>query len=325
MKYMMTYSEVSLRCSPHLRICLQHSVDVLRKAENIALRYDPDNGFWLGFSGGKDSQALYHVAQLAGVKFKAHFSPTTLDPPQVIRFIRHHYPDVEFGKVTMSIYDMAVQKKILPTRTMRWCCAEYKEKGGAGTVTLVGVRHAESARRANRPEVTTASRKFGGNLDDFFAFQEKEIRKKYKNMNFDQWSIDQMQTLTCVSGKDKIIISPIIDWSDADVWEFLNHIVRVPHCELYDPPFNKKRIGCVLCPMSNVKQKLKDCKLFPHVKHRWLEAIKRLVDNGCLSGKQKDFARLESKDDFIEVLFQWWIDGRSWDLFIADFTHPKLF
>lgn len=284
---MITYDEAIQRCSPHLRVCLQRSVEVLRRAEKIALRYDAENGFWLGFSGGKDSQALYHVAEIAGVKFKAHFSPTTVDPPHVIRFIRHQYPDVEFGKVKMSIYDMAVKKKILPTRTLRWCCAEYKEKGGAGTVTLVGVRHAESARRADRPEVTTSSRKFGGSLEDFFAFQEQEIRKKYKNLNFDQWSIDQMQTLTCLSGKDKIIVSPIIDWSEADVWEFLNKVVQVPHCDLYDPPFNQKRIGCILCPMANKKQKLRDCELFPFVKRRWLKTIELLVGGGICPSIKK--------------------------------------
>ena len=50
-----------------LRRKLDYSVDLLRKAERMALRLDPENGFWLAFSGGKDSQALYHVARLAGM------------------------------------------------------------------------------------------------------------------------------------------------------------------------------------------------------------------------------------------------------------------
>lgn len=59
---------------------LQHSIDLLRRSEVLALRYYPA-GFYLAFSGGKDSQALYHVAKLAGVKFEAHYALTTLDPP----------------------------------------------------------------------------------------------------------------------------------------------------------------------------------------------------------------------------------------------------
>lgn len=49
---------------------IDYSIALLRKAESMALRLDPENGFYLAFSGGKDSQALYHIAQMAGVIFK---------------------------------------------------------------------------------------------------------------------------------------------------------------------------------------------------------------------------------------------------------------
>lgn len=68
---------------PSLVQKIDYSISVLKKAEKLALKYDPEDGFYLAFSGGKDSQCLYHVAQLAGVKFKAHFSPTSVDPPPV--------------------------------------------------------------------------------------------------------------------------------------------------------------------------------------------------------------------------------------------------
>lgn len=277
---MISYEEALDLASPLLRFRLQRSVEILRRAEALALRYDAKNGFWLGFSGGKDSQALYHVAELAGVKFKAHFSPTTVDPPQVIRFIRHQYPDVEFEKVKMSIYDVALKKHILPTQNMRWCCEEFKEMGGASTVTLTGIRHTESSKRAKRQEVETSNKKFRGSLDDFYDFQAKELKRKYKNINFDQWSIDQEQTLTCVGGKDKIIVSPIIDWTAGNVWEFLNKVVKVPHCELYDAPYRQHRIGCILCPMETTKQKYRDCQLFPYVKQKWLKTIDLLIGGG---------------------------------------------
>ena len=132
---------------------IDYSVDLLRRSEEMALRLDPENGFYLAFSGGKDSQALYHIAKLAGVKFKAHMSLTSVDPPEVIRFVKRNYPDVELIKPKMSIYDMALKKKhFLPTMRVRWCCAEYKEVHGAGKVTLIGVRRQESARRAKRKE-----------------------------------------------------------------------------------------------------------------------------------------------------------------------------
>ena len=118
----------------NLQSKIDYSIALLRKCEQMALDYDPDNGFYLAFSGGKDSQVLYHLAVMAGVKF--------IDPPDVIRFVKRNYPDVELIKPKMSIYDMALKKHIIPTRTMRWCCAEFKEMSGAGKVTLIGIRKA---------------------------------------------------------------------------------------------------------------------------------------------------------------------------------------
>lgn len=244
-----------------LKYRIDKSIALLQKAERIAKMYDPENGYYLAFSGGKDSQALYHIAQMAGVKFKAHFSPTTIDPPQLIRFIRRQYPDVEFGKVKMSIYDMALKKGCLPTGRARWCCAEYKETSGAGKVTLIGIRHEESSRRAARNEVEMRFYKFSG---DFGQFEE------YRD-NFTQGKETEVR---CMSGKDSLLISPIIEWTTRDVWEFLNDVAQVPHCELYDPPYNQRRIGCILCPMANHKQKVRAASCFPTPKRNGLRRLR---------------------------------------------------
>lgn len=86
---------------------IDYSIALLRKAESMSLRLDPENGFYLAFSGGKDSQSLYHIAQMAGVKFKAHMNLTSEDPPEVIRFVKRQYPEVELIKPKISIYEMA--------------------------------------------------------------------------------------------------------------------------------------------------------------------------------------------------------------------------
>lgn len=261
-----------------LKYKIEHSIELLRKAEKLALRYDSKNGFFLAFSGGKDSQALYHIAEMAGVKFKAHFSPTTVDPPQLIKFIRRQYPYVEFEKVRKNIYQVAVEKQILPSMRIRWCCAEFKEKAGAGKVTLIGIRHQESARRSKRKEVEVSGRKFSGYLDQFEEWSAEQMKKKYKNLNQDQFSYDKEKEIRCINGKDSILISPIIDWTERDVWEFLNEVVKVPHCELYDMGY--KRIGCILCPMSSPKQKRREMQDFPYVKEKWLQAIAEIRRSG---------------------------------------------
>ena len=278
----MNYDEALKRCKPSFRSKLEHSVELLRKAERIALMYDSDDGYYLAFSGGKDSQALYHVAQLAGVKFKGHMSLTSVDPPQVIRFVKRQYPDVELIKPKMSMFDKAIEMGILPTMRVRWCCAQFKESAGAGKVTLIGVRAAESARRAKRNEVEVKSRKFSGDLEGFDAWSQAEIEKKMakakRKLNEDEFSLNTDNEVHCINGKDSILISPIFKWTEDDVWYFLNEIVNVPHCELYDMGYS--RIGCILCPMSNKKSKQRDIKMFPHVKRGWIKAIKAIRSGG---------------------------------------------
>ena len=54
-----SYEEALQKSTPYFAKKLQHSVELIRKAEKIALMYDAEDGFYNTFSGGKDSQALY--------------------------------------------------------------------------------------------------------------------------------------------------------------------------------------------------------------------------------------------------------------------------
>ena len=274
--------EALQRASAGLRRKMLYSIELLRKAEKIAMNYDKDDGFFLAFSGGKDSQALYHIAELGGVKFKAHMNLTSVDPPEVIRFVKKCYPDVELAKPKESIYNIAIRRKILPTMRVRWCCAEFKESAGAGKVTLIGIRHEESSRRSRRNEVEISSRKFSGTIDELEEYRQeqkaKEARRKSKKDGVNIMNADQEQTLGCIHGKESLLISPIIHWTERDVWEFLNQVVQVAHCELYDEGW--RRLGCICCPMSSVKHKRMEELRWPHVKRNWIKAIKAIRNGG---------------------------------------------
>lgn len=279
--------EVCAKVRPSVADKIRYSVELLRKSEKMALRLDPENGFYNTFSGGKDSQCLYHIVKLAGVRHKTHMNFTTVDPPEVIRFVKHEYPDVELIKPRKSIYEVAKEKHILPTRKIRWCCSVYKEISGVGKVTLTGIRKEESVRRAKRGEISTS------------------VKGKRNEETFDQWSEHEEKMVTCVGGKDKILVSPIIHWTERDVWDFLN-ANNIPHCELYDKGY--RRIGCICCPMSNYKQKIRDIKEYPHVKRNWIKTIKWLIDNGHINHNFND----------AEFGFRWWISGKSFKQFYAD-------
>ena len=112
--------------------------------------FEPAEGYYLAFSGGKDSQCIYHLAKLAGVKYDAHYNLTTVDPPELVYFIREHYPDVEVHLPDKTMWTLIVENGMPPTQLVRYCCRELKERGGQGRVTVTGVRWQESSKRKKR-------------------------------------------------------------------------------------------------------------------------------------------------------------------------------
>lgn len=118
--------------------------------ERIAIErlkaFDPQNGYYLAYSGGKDSDCIKILAYLAGVKFEAVHNLTTVDAPETVRYIKSQ-EDVRIDYPELSMWQLIVKKGIPPTRLIRYCCSELKERGGRGKVAVTGVRWAESAKR----------------------------------------------------------------------------------------------------------------------------------------------------------------------------------
>ena len=92
--------------------------------EELAIEFmrehEPPEGYFLGFSGGKDSIVLYDLVLKSGVKFKAYYSATGIDPPEVIKFIKEYYPTVIWKRPENSFFRQ-IQKWGYPTRFTRWC------------------------------------------------------------------------------------------------------------------------------------------------------------------------------------------------------------
>lgn len=266
--------DVLPRFSDEFQKKIMHSVELIRKAEPLALAYDPEDGFFNTFSGGKDSQCLYHIVKMAGVKHKTHMNLTSVDPPEVIRFVKTEYPDVVLAKPKDSIFNLAVKKGVLPTRFSRWCCEEYKETAGKGKVTLIGIRHAESTSRKSRKEVEINNRQYRGDLEGLTAYRkQRNTKRKPPKGKFSIINVNGESEIGCIHGKESLLISPIIEWTDDEVWIFLNTL-GIKHCCLYDE--GNKRIGCILCPMSPPKQKEEETVRWPHVKRGWMRVIKVL-------------------------------------------------
>ena len=116
--------------------------------------FEPEDGYVLAYSGGKDSDVLLALAKAAGVKFEAHHHHTTLDPPELVKHVRSSGAIVDRPKRSML---KLVQKKGLPSAIRRWCCSELKERPWPYRVVATGVRAAESARRAQRQMIEPAN------------------------------------------------------------------------------------------------------------------------------------------------------------------------
>lgn len=181
---------------PSLEKKIQISIELIKKAESLALSYSKD-GFYVAFSGGKDSQVLYELIKMSGVKFKAHMQLTSLDPPELIKFVRLNYPEVIMHRPAINFYNLIIKEKALPLRQMRYCCKYLKEFSGENTVTALGIRKSESVQRNKRNELEINHRKYSNSLDQF--------------------NIDMENKIVCVQGKDKILLSPILNWSFDDV------------------------------------------------------------------------------------------------------------
>ena len=131
--------------------------------------FEPEEGYYLAFSGGKDSEVIKQLAIESGVKFDAHYNLTTVDPPELVNHIRENHKDVEVHKPEMSMWRLIESKSMPPTRWVRYCCQVLKEGGGDNRFIITGVRWAESnKRKTNRKPVEF----------DTYGSQSKEAKEK---------------------------------------------------------------------------------------------------------------------------------------------------
>ena len=255
------------------------------KVDKAILRlqtYEPPEGYYLCFSGGKDSCVIKALADMAGVKYDAHYSVSSVDPPELVRFIKEVHPDVEFtyprdkdgNRITM--WNLIPKKSMPPTRIVRYCCAYLKENGGKGRLKVTGVRWDESSRRKiSHGEVTFPDKKVlkvaeaEMDADDFARSPQGGTILRLDNR-------ENARIVEMCYKDHTTLINPIIDWTTDEVWEFLkeNHI---PYCSLYDEGFT--RLGCVGCPMAGTKMRELEFERWPKYKQLYLIAFKKMIEN----------------------------------------------
>lgn len=246
--------------------------------------FEPPEGYYLAFSGGKDSVVIKALADMAEVKYDAHFTHTSVEHPEVIRFTRQYHSDVsidfpkdkEGNRVTM--WNLIPKKKFPPTRLGRYCCEVLKESGGKGRFVITGVRWAESVRRK-----TTRS-----------GLEIENGTKQRLRLDPDNPENEKMARFCPTKGNH--VINPVIDWSTDDVWEFI-HEYNVPYCKLYDEGY--KRLGCIGCPMSTHQED--ELEKYPKYKRAYIRAFEKMLKEGTERGI--DYKQWKTGED----VFKWWV------------------
>ncbi len=195
-----------------------------------------ESPLWVGFSGGKDSIVLKDIIRKSKVRAELHYSLTTIDPPELVKFIQQVHSEVIWDRPKKP-FMVAMSERGLPMRPHgRWCCQEYKESGPNSTskcrLVALGIRWAESNDRKKR-------------------LKEEQ----------------------CYRVKTKRMIHPIIEWSDGEIWAYIRKN-EIPYCSLYDEGF--KRLGCVGCPFASQENRDREFARWPKFAKVYRIFIRRL-------------------------------------------------
>lgn len=272
------------------------------KKEKRALQYlrsfEPqEEPYYLCYSGGKDSDCIRILASLAGVKHDIVHNLTTVDAPETVRYIKS-IPGVIINYPRITMWQLIVKKKVPPLRICRYCCEELKEHGGRGRLKITGVRWAESQSRKENGDVIkiigkpVTIKKEAEKRGVYY----KQTRKGGIVMNHD--NSDTRRFVEHCYRTTSTMINPIIDWTDRDVWDFLQHYGCASN-PLYQ--CGERRIGCIGCPMSGPHEMQEDFEKYPKYRAAYVRAFERMLQARTEAGLQND-----SWTDG-ESVMRWWI------------------
>lgn len=260
--------------------------------------------YYLCYSGGKDSDAIRILAQLAGVKHEIHHNLTSVDAPETIYYIKSipnviiDIPHDKDGN-RVSMWSLIVKKGYPPTRLMRYCCTALKEQGGKGCLKITGVRYAESVNRAKKGGIIKiiGKPKTVINYADNVGADYNASKSGGLILNMD--NAPSRRVVEHCYRTTSTMLNPIIDWTDVDVWEFLK-FYGCKSNPLYQCGNN--RIGCIGCPYSGRNNRLADFDRYPKYKFLYINAFDKMLK----AHTDKKYSWQNGID-----VFNWWTEQDS--------------
>lgn len=273
------------------------AIKLIQEFEDVSLARNP-LGYVVGYSGGKDSEVLVDLFIKSGVKFVVIHNHTGLDAPETVYFIRKKFKQWREQGIDCRIYypkktfwKLCKEKKMLPTRIQRFCCAELKERNDIPELKFAthsfGVRKTESVKRASHRDSieTRNTESFGTKSHQMFHFDKAEKVK---------------QTSACYTNK-YFIVNPIAYWTEQEVWDYI-HENEIEYNPLYDKGYS--RVGCIGCPMAG-KHRIEELVKYPKYKalyKKLAEEIEKTMIN--------DNWKINSKGKYSSY-FEWWLEDNE--------------
>ena len=274
----------------------QTAIERLKAASDMSLRLF-EKPLVITYSGGKDSDVLLHLARAGGIPFEVLHSLTTADAPETVRHVYDTFYRLECKGIKcdvdkhvqpdgsrMTMWKLIQKKLMPPTRLMRYCCAVLKEGGGKDRFIATGVRWAESTARKRRGGLEVLTPKPQNKL--ILSNDNDEDRRLFE---------------TCQL-KGKRVVNPIVDWQTADIWDYVG-AEKIPMNPLYCEGFH--RVGCVGCPLANVKMRMMEFSRYPKIKAAYIRAFDRMLEERRRRGRMNGTFRMG--DTGVDV-FHWWME-----------------
>ena len=218
----------------------------------------------VAYSGGKDSDIILELTRMAGIKYRAIYKNTTIDPPGTIAHAKEN--GVEIRRARKTFFQLMAQKGF-PSRFVRFCCSELKEYKILDR-NIMGVRKAESIVRSKRYSEPTKCLFYGSKKEHVEAFY------------------------------------PILDWSDQDVADFIRERGIKCHPLYYDEQGNfhvERRLGCMCCPLAYKKKRIAEFKQHPNMVKAYIRAGQQFRDTHPDAALTKNYENIY--DAFVRFLF----------------------
>ncbi len=259
--------------------------DRLEVIKTTINKYGEEN-FYISFSGGKDSTVLHYLVDMAlpGNKIPRVFSNTGIEYQKIVEFVKSlAKEDDRFEiitpnkniKKTLEDVGYPFKSKVHSTKLRSW---------QIGTRTEVTMRYA-NLDGSNTSKFISPKKLRYQFSDDFKLKVSPYCCEELKKKPFKKWQKENGKTITItgmrkeeggrrehmnciVTKKDKVVkFHPLAVVSEEfEDWFIEKHNIKL--CELYYPPFNFQRTGCMGCPFSLSLQKQLDVmeELLPNEK-----------------------------------------------------------